>query len=238
MTNIAAIYKREIYSYFLSPIAYITFLLFLLITGWQFSLSLLPGQYADVIIQAVFGMTGFLILFATPLLTMRTFAEEHQRGTMELLMTAPLKEHEIIFGKFLAAYSLYLGLFAIILIYPAIIWIVSTPTFGPLFSAFVGILLIAACFTAVGCFTSTLSKNQLVAAVISFSLLLPLIFIDAIGNRLGGEWEKGAKIISFFGHYDGFARGVINFHDVAYFVLFCSLFIFLTIQSQRSLRWR
>lgn len=175
MKKIWAIVKKEIKSFFISPIAYIVIAMFLLISGYFFSIIVFNTQMADM--RIIFHNMGITLLFISPIITMRTFAEERKLGTIELLYTSPLTLQEIVFGKYLSCIVLFLIITGVTLEYPLLLRLFGKPDWGPILTAYLGFVLLGMTFLAIGVFASSLTENQIVATVVSFSLLLLLWII-------------------------------------------------------------
>jgi ABC-2 type transport system permease protein len=260
MRGLLAIYRRELGSYFVSPIAYIVIGFFLVATGYffanileilierSFMAQMQAGQMGmppsiDVpmlVIRNFAGVVTTILLFLVPMLTMGIYAEERKRGTMEMLMTSPITEFQIVMGKFLASLTLFAVMLAPTLIYhfamsrfsePAIPWKI-------LWSGYLGIFLLGSVLLALGSFISSLTENQIVAGVITFVVFLLLWVLD-MGVR-GSSTTAGEifKYISILQHYDTFAQGVIDTSSIVFYLSFTVLGLFLTLRNLDSMRWR
>jgi ABC-2 type transport system permease protein len=225
--------RRELGAFFVSPIAYIVIAAFLVISGYLFSVILILSQQADL--QGVFSNVNVLLLFIAPLITMRLLADEQRNGTIELLLTAPVRDWEVVLGKFLAA----LGLFGVILVltfvYPIILWMLGgNPDFGPILSGYLGMLLIGGATLSIGTLASALTENQIVAAVVAFAILLLLWLIGAAGNVITGAAEV-FRALSLPDRFSDFARGAINLEDVIYYlsIIVGALFIATRVLETR-----
>ena len=260
MHGLYAIYRKEMGHYFVSPIAYIFIGLFLILSAFFFNLILTavikesfqmemqsmqmgapPNFDAPAeIMRAFFGLLSTLVLFFTPILTMSIYAEERKRGTMELLMTSPIRELDIVLGKFLAS----LSLFAIMLLPTAsymIFMVLRSEPMMPwrmLLAGYAGILLLGGSLLALGSFVSSLTENQLIAAVVTFSASLFIWVIDAVGRDSGSSAGAVLQYLSVIRHYEDFTRGVIDTSSLIYYFSFIVLFVFLTVRSVDSMRWR
>jgi ABC-2 type transport system permease protein len=257
MQSFYAVYRKEIGHYFVSPIAYIFIGLFLFLSAYFFNYFLsamirqssmmamqgfgapsevdVPGQ----VMRAFFGLLSTLVLFFTPILTMGVYAEERKRGTMELLMTSPVTETQIVLGKFLAS----LTLFALMLL-PTASYLVfmclrsePMPPWRMLLAGYAGVLLLGGSLLALGTFISSLTENQLIAAVLTFAAFLFVWVLD-LGSSASGGIGAIVQYLSVIRHYDDFTRGVIDTSALIYYFSFIALFIFLTVRSIDSMRWR
>ncbi len=256
MSNILAIANKELRSYFASPIAYIVIGMFALLYGWFFVAimayfvrsSMQMGQFGmqgpqsmnvnQQLIRPLLQNVTILVLFLMPMITMRTYSEEKRSGTIELLLTSPLTDFEIIMGKFLGALALYAIMLSVTLIHLAILFIYGRPEWKPILTAYVGLLLLGGCFLAAGLFISSLTKNQIVAGMVTFAVFLFLWVITWMGSFSGPTVDKLTNYLSIIAHYDDFGKGVIATTHVIYYVSFITFGLFLTAKSVDSERWR
>lgn len=260
MKGIIAVYRREVGSYFVSPIAYIVVGLFLLVCGWFFysiltyfiaqsvtaqmrSMQMGAPPAMDVpglVLQNFFGIVSTIILFLLPMLTMGIYSEERKRGTMELLMTSPLTEFQIVFGKFLASLTLLLVMLAPTLIYQFIMAAYAEPgiPWRVLWSGYLGLVLLGAVLMALGAFISSLTESQIIAGVATFALFLLLWVLDFGARDSGSTWSEIVGYLSILRHYDDFSRGVIDTANVIFYVSLAAVGVFLTQRSLDSIRWR
>ena len=241
MRNILAVCTKELYTYFVSPIAYFVCIVFSAISGFIFSGWLIYASGNDLsgayMMQAVFGFLAIILLFFTPVLTMKLFAEERKSGTIELLLTSPITDGQVVLGKFFASWTLLIIMLALTLLFPFL-----TQRFGPLdggvlLSGYLGLILLSSCFLAFGLLMSSMSKNQIVAALISFGFFLALWVIGSLSIRAEAI-GKFLSYLSFLDHYNNFARGVIQVKDVIYYVSFTCVCLFATFKSIESSKWR
>jgi ABC-2 type transport system permease protein len=256
MRNILAIAHKELRSYFASPIGYVLVGLWALLFGWFFinlvayfmRVSMQMGQFGagggqainvnQQLIRPLLQNVTILILFVLPMVTMRTYSEEKRAGTIELLLTSPLSDFEIIMGKFLGALSLYAVMLGVTLLHIALLFVYGRPEWKPIVTAYVGLLLMGGCFIAVGLFISSLTKNQIVAVMATFSVFLFLWIINWIGSFAGPTVDKLTQYLSIIDHFDDFAKGVLDTTHIIYYVSFITLGLFLTAKSVDSERWR
>jgi gliding motility-associated transport system permease protein len=236
--NTLTIAMKELKSYFVSPIAYVIIAFWLLATGLFFYLILVNVRTASL--QELFGTVTVLLLLIGPALTMRLLSEEQRTGSLELLMTAPIRDWEVVLGKYLAAVLLFVAMMALTLIYPILMQLFGgTPDWGPIFSGYLGLLLFAAAFLAIGLFASALSDNQMLAAVIAFVILLILWMIGQLGTGLAGAVSGWLQALSVTDHFNNsFPRGVIDFTDVLFYLLIIGVSLWTTIQIMEAKRWR
>jgi ABC-2 type transport system permease protein len=236
MRNTWAVAVRELRSYFLSPLAYVVIALFLALAGYLFALILANGRQASLsgLVQNV----SVLYLFIVPAISMRLLAEEQRTGTVELLLTNPVQEWEIVTGKFLASILLVLVMLGLTLLFPAFLFIFGNPDKGPIITGYIGIFLQAAAFLSVGLWASSLTQNQIVAAIISFAALLILWLSDNLGQFLGGTIGQIVSYTSVINHFQEFPQGVIESRDVIYYLTLVVAGIVLSTLSLQSRRYR
>ena len=256
MNNILAIAHKELKSYFASPIAYIVIGLWALLYGYFFvailsffvrqsmQMSEFGGQGAQALnvnqalIRPLMTNITILVLFIMPMITMRTYSEEKRSGTIELLLTSPLTDFQIIIGKFLGAMALYGIMLLVSMIHLGILFLYGRPEWKPLVAAYLGLLLLGGCFISVGLFISSLTKNQIVAGMATFATFLFLWVITWIGGFSGPTLDQLTNYLSIINHYDDFGKGVIDTTHVIYYVSFITFGLFLTAKSVDSERWR
>lgn len=252
MNNVLAIAQKEMRSYFSSPIGYVIIGLFALLFGWFFYAYLgffvrsseqmmMGGQTPNVNQQMIRGVllnSAVIILFVMPMITMRTYSEEKRSGTIELLLTSPVSDLEIILGKFFGAMGLYAGMLGVTLLYMAILFWFGNPEWKPIAAGYLGLLLMGGCFISVGLLVSSLTKNQIVAGVATFAVFLFLWVINWIGETAGPTAREVVSYLSITEHFDDFARGVIDTKHLVYYLSFITFGLFLTAKSVDSERWR
>ena len=254
MSNILAIAQKELKAYFASPIAYVTIGFFALLYGYFYAVglaffvrqSMQMGQFGggqavninQMMIRNVVQNVTILVLFLMPMVTMRTYAEEKRSGTIELLLTSPLTDFEIIMGKFLGAFALYAVMLLVTTLHIGLLFVYGRPEWKPIISAYVGLLLMGGCFISAGLFISSLTRNQIVAVMATFAVFLFLWVINWIGTFSGPEVEKLTSYLSIVEHFDDFSKGVIDTTHVIYYVSFITFGLFLTAKSVDSERWR
>lgn len=254
MNNILAIAHKELKSYFASPIAYVVIGLFALMFGF-FYYTLLgifieqgmrmmglqggPTQNVnDQMIRPLFLNASVLLLFVLPMITMRTYSEEKRSGTIELLLTAPLTDVQIIMGKFLGAMALYAAMLAVTLIHVGVLFAFGTPEWIPIATGYLGLLLMGGCFISVGLLISSFTRNQIVAVMATFAVFLLLWVINWAGPLTGPRTSAVLDYLSITSHLDDFTRGVVDTKHVVYYVSFIAFGLFLTARSVDTERWR
>lgn len=259
MRNILAIYNKELRSYFVSPVAYVIAGVFLFLSGYLFRNILMQFNYwclqfsqqqqsmqggmpnlnlNEMVVTQFFGVMDFIWLMVVPMLTMRLLAEEKKNGTMELLMTSPISTVEVLLGKFFACLTLYMAIVALTLVYCGILEVYGDPDWGPIWSAYLGYLLLGGTFIGVGMLASSLTENQIVAVLLSFGALLLLWLIDWSASFAGPTAAKILQYLSIIGHLQDFQRGVIDTSDVIFYLSFIFFTLFVTSRVLESRRWR
>jgi ABC-2 type transport system permease protein len=253
--KIWAIFKKEMRLYFTSPVAWVVFTIFLLIAGYFFYsifafFTLASMQSAmnpqmgrdlnvtDSVMRPLFSNISVILLLLMPLVTMRLFAEERRAGTIELLLTYPVRDGAVLAGKYLSAFALYAIMIALTLLYPAIVVYFARLEWGPILTGYLGLLLMGATFIAVGVFASSLTENQIVAAITTFGALLIFWILGWSADYAGGTAGKVLQFLSILEHNDSFSKGVLDTKDVLYYLNFTVLALFLTLRSLEARRWK
>lgn len=237
MTNVWTITWRELKTYFVSPLAYILGAVWLVLSGYFFWLNV---SYRDASMRNVFPTLLFLFWLLAPLLTMRLLAEEQRMGTLELLLTAPLRDWQVVLGKFLGNLIWYATLVILpMLSYVVILVRYGSPDYGPLVTGFLGLLLMGAACFSIGLFTSSLTQNQVIAAALSFAILIFLWVADSISSFSGpGTVSDIGTYVSITHHYTDLFNGVVNSTDIVYMLSVVAISLFLATQTLQSRRWR
>jgi ABC-2 type transport system permease protein len=251
------IYKKEVRLYFTSPVAWVILAVFLTIAGLFFyaifgnftQISVQAAQnpmagdrfnVTDAVLRPLFGNLSIILLFLLPLVSMRLIAEERRSGTIELLLTYPVRDGAILIGKYLAALTLYATMIAATLTYPAIMVGVARVSldWGPLLSGYIGLLLMGAMFLAVGVFASSLTENQIIAGVVAICILLVFWIIGWTAQFTTGPLAAVLTHLSILEHNDTFAKGVLDTKPVIYYANFTGLALFLALRMLESRRWK
>ena len=252
MRNIMAIADRELRSYFSSPIAYIIIGFFLLPFGVFFYLylanfvkdSMQQAQFGGAmninqqVIRYVLQNASVVILFIMPMITMRTYSEEKRSGTIELLLTSPVTDLEIILGKFLGAVGLYVAMLLCTLLYIGILFVYGNPEWRPLVAAYLGLLLMGGAFIAIGLLISSTTNNQIVAGVVTFVVFLLFWIIGWFADTAGQTIGPITSWLSITEHFDDFSKGIIDTKHVLYYLSLITFGLFLTAKSVDTERWR
>ncbi|MBK24457.1 MAG: hypothetical protein CME70_10720 [Halobacteriovorax sp.] len=244
LSGIWVLYKKEVKDFFFSPILYILSALFCGIIGWLFFNYLVLSKEAttatltQAVLSPIFGNMNFIFLFMAPLLTMRCFAEEKKLNTLDLLFHSRLGNVQIILGKLFASFTAALFMLSFTLVFPVVLAISGYSDWYTVASAYLGLLLSVLCYLAVGIFASSLTENQVVSALVAFSLLLGSMLLvmsaNASHNPLVGQ------ILSYMSipfHYEAFVRGAIKSYSLLFFLSFLGFFTFLTRESLESRNW-
>lgn len=253
MRNIWTICRRELYSYFVSPIAWVLLTIFAFVCGVftydisamfvrsslesQMSGQQVPMNINEQIIAPLFSNVAVIGLFLVPLITMRLFAEEKRQGTIELLVTSPVRDVEIVIGKWLSAVLMYGALLVVLLLDFSFLFFYGRPDWKPVATGFLGLLLLGSCLLALGTFVSTLTKNQIVAGAICFAASL-LLWIANWSSYSSSPIAQFFNKLSVVSHLDSFSRGVVDTQDLIYYLSMIFFGLFLTSRSLESLRWR
>ena len=246
MKAFSAVVRRELIAYFSSPLAYIVMAAFLLLQGGLFALIIgylsQPGQSSLSILQAFFGGTIFFWFFlvVAPLITMRLVAEERRSGTIEVLLTSPVTEAQVIAGKFSAALAFYLALWLPTVVYVLMIKSQASVDWGAVAASYLGVALIGALFVSLGLFASTLTRNQIIAAVLAFTGLIILFGMPLLRGLLISSSGFGAVIdhADLWQHMADYSKGIVDTRYVAYELSLTCLFLFLSTKSLELNKWR
>lgn len=258
MRNVLTIAGRELRSIFVSPIAYVVMTGFLLLGGWFFfnllaRFNLLVSMYSsfqggaeamqrlnvnEFVLAPLFHNLSVVLVILIPMITMRGFAEEKRAGTYELLLTSPVATWEIVLGKFVGMVAFISVMVALTSIYGLILWIYGNPEVGIMVSGYLGLLLLAITFVTIGLFASSLTENQIIAAVTGLVMLLLLFVIAWPADSAGKIVGDVLRYVSVTEHFAGLVKGVIDSKSLVYFVTMIAGWLFLTQRSVESIRWR
>jgi ABC-2 type transport system permease protein len=236
---LAAIMQRELVSLFFSPIAYVVGFFFLLLIGMSFVYeTLVAGNEASM--RALFERMAGVLVFALPLLTMRSVADEFATGAIETLMTAPVSETSVILGKFGGALLFYLALLATTLLHLVLMVTHASPTGGVVMMGYLGMVLLGALFISVGIFASTCTRHQLLSATLAIAILAVFTFVADYGAEYAGrEWLRAVcAYVNVFGHFSDFSRGFLDSGSLVFFLSGTAFFLFLAVKALESRRWR
>ena len=254
MRNVIVIFKKELKSYFASPIAYLLLAIFAVIFGFFFYSATrffilqgmqmqmmgrgMPMDVNEYVIRPLLTNASVIGLFLIPMITMRLYAEEKRSGTIELLMTSPVRDLEIVLGKWFAALVLYASILGVSGINIAVLYAFGRPDLKPILVGFLGLLLQGGCLLAIGIFISTLTKNQIIAGGATFAVCLMLWVLDWVSAYDQSAWAKVISYLSVVTHFEPFSKGVIDTKDIIFYLSMIFFGLFLTTRSVESLRWR
>lgn len=255
MYKATIIYIKELKYYFQSITAYVTISIFLFLSGYFFhsifkyynllSYQAAKNQYypdslnlIEGVIRPLLNNISIVLLLVLPLLTMRLLAEERRQGTFELLFTYPVKDISVVLGKFGAALTTYIVMLAGTVIFPLLLAIFADPEPGPVLSGYLGLVLLGCTFIAMGTFFSSLTSSQLVAGVATFGVSLFFLVIGWAAPFVGVTFAAVLSQFSLLLHFDSFSKGIIDTRDITYYLCVTTFFLFLTVKSLESTRWR
>jgi ABC-2 type transport system permease protein len=236
MRNTWLFCQKELRSYFNSPVAYIVLTVFLLITGFFFTSSLfLIGQAS---MRSLFSLVPLVFLFFVPAITMRLLAEEKRSGSIELLVTLPTRDWEIVLGKFCAAWVLVSVAIGLTLMFTFSVGAIGSLDVGETVAGYVGLLLLGGAFAAIGTWSSSLTRNQIVAFIISLAVIAALYLVDDLLPVLPLTWAPVLQFLSVSYHFENISRGVIDTRDLVYYISLIFLMLFLAHRALESRRWK
>ena len=235
--NLMAVTRRETKAYFTMPSAYVVGAMFLILTGVFFVFDI-DQPFAEAGVRGLIDWASFFLIFLAPLLTMRLLAEEQKLGTLELLLTSPVREWEVVLGKYIASLIMLLAILAVTSYYVILMYIFGTPDSGPVLSAYLGLILYGAAALSIGLLGSSLSSNQIVAAVVGTAVLLFFSFINRVSAVIEGAPASFLDALSMESRLADFTRGIIDTSHVIYFLSLIAIFVFITIRALETRRWR
>ncbi len=254
MRNIFVICRKELRSYFVSPIAYLLLGMFAIVFGFffwnavgyfvfagmeaQMRGGMSPMNLNEQVIRPLISNVSVIGLFLIPMITMRLFAEEKRTGTIELLVTSPVRDYEVIVGKWLAALALYSCMLLLTALNFVWLFRYGNPDWKPLLIAYLGLLLQAGALLAIGEFLSTLTRNQIIAGALTFGVCLLLWVLEWVSDYDSTPWARVMAYLSMLTHFESFAKGLLTIKDAVFYVTAIFLGLFLTARSMESLRWR
>jgi ABC-2 type transport system permease protein len=231
-----AIARRELAAYFNSPVAYIVVTAFLLMSGYLFFTELFLSKQAEL--RSFFGLAPTLFLFLAPAVTMRLLAEERGTGTIELLITMPVRDWDVVLGKFWAAWGLLSTAVALTLAYPLTVSLFGAPDRGPIIAGYFGLLLLGGAYLSVGVAASAFTKNQIIASIVSFAILFALFLVGKLVPVVPPSIGPLFDFLSIDGHFQNLERGVIDTRDVIYYLSIIGVSLLIATQSLESRKWR
>lgn len=235
----SAIFKRDFRSYFTSPVGYVYIGAFILVMNVYF--YVINVLYSSPYLSGAFSFMMLVMMFTTPVLTMRTFSEELRQKTDQLLLTSPVKLTSIVMGKFFAAFAVFCTVLALTLVWVLIISIFGQPNAAEVIGNYVGILAVSAVYISIGLFISSLTENQIVSALGSLGVFILLYLIDVtlqfFDHALPAWIASGLGFLSIFGRYSAISIGVFSIADIVFFISFAAVFLFLTVRVLEKKRW-
>jgi ABC-2 type transport system permease protein len=238
LRRISLICAKELGTYLSSPMAYIVSAIFIALSGASFTTYLAQTSYSDTSIRGFLEAAQLLILLFSALLTMRLISEERKLGTWELLLTAPVREYEIVLGKFFSSLLILAGMLILTLYFPILLMIFGDPDTGPILTSYLGLLLLGSASLAIGIFASSLTPNQIVSAVIAGGILFGLWFLGSAASLIP---DPAGDLLSYFSlsyHFPNFIRGVVDTRDIVYYIIVTAVFLFFSVRSIETERWR
>jgi ABC-2 type transport system permease protein len=254
MRNTWIICRKELRSYFVSPVAYLLLAMFAVIFGYffwnlvgyflnavlraQFSDDSTPTSVNEIVVRPLLANVSIVGLFFIPIITMRLFAEEKRTGTIELLVTSPVRDGEIILGKWFASVLLYASMMLFSGLSFAYVFYYGSPDWKPLLIGYLGLLLQAGGLLAIGTFISTLTRNQIIAGAATFGVCLLLLVLNWAAGFETGRWAQVLAYFSVVAHFESFSKGLIDSKDVIFYLSMTLLALFFTARSMESMRWR
>lgn len=229
MKNFATLLAKETKALFTSPIAYALIAVFLLLMGYTFTAYLFISRTASLI-QSIF-QASMILLLIVPVITMRLFAEERRNGTLELLLTSPVREIEVVLAKFLASMSVIVVMLALTLAYPITLQIFGKPDWGPVYSGYLGLVLLAGGLVSIGLAISALTANQIVAATVSLGIFLLMWMLDSLGSLLPDPYDIFVVNLSLTSHFTPFATGALYLSDLGFFSVMILLGLLFSVRA-------
>jgi len=238
MKTILTIFWKEFRGYFNSPIAYIFIISFLVFTSWLFFKGFFLMNQSSL--RSFFSILPWVFLFLAPAVTMRSWAEEKKLGTIELLMTLPVKDYEVVLGKFLASFIFLIVTLLCSIPLPLTVMLVGNPDIGPIWGGYVGAFLMGGAYLAIGCFASSLTENQIVAFIIAIFLSFALLIIgeNLVIMNLPAALVPVFTFLGLGAHFESIGRGVIDSRDIIYYISIIGFFLFLNGLSVESRKWK
>ena len=220
---------KEVRALFYSPIAYAVIAVFLLLMGYSFTLTLFLNKYATL--MHIFFQAAGLLLLMVPLITMRLFAEERKAGTLELLLTAPVRESQLVLSKYVAAMAVVLAMIALTGLYAVVLGIFGTPEWGPIYSGYLGLALLSSTLVSLGLLISALTSNQIVAAMVTIGVSFMLWMIDSLAAMMPEAWERVLISLSLVARFTPFVTGAMYTSDFGFFASCTLLALFLATRA-------
>ena len=236
MTPALVISRREIRTYFNSPVAYIVVPVFVIITGYLFFTQLFLEKQADM--RGFFNIMPLLFMFMIPAITMRLLADEKSSGTLELLITMPVRDWEVVFGKFLAAMALLCTAIGLTLVFAITVKSLGPLDRGPAIGGYLGLVLMGGAYVSIGVMASALTRNSIVSFIVAFAISFALYLLGRLTQFLPQSLQKLVAFLSIDGHFENIGRGVVDSRDVIYYLSVTAVSLLVATLSLESRRWR
>lgn len=237
MDRVRVLARRELSAFFFSPIAYVVAAVFLAVSGIFFSEIFRPGSEAQM--RDLFDRQAFILVFILPMLTMRLLAEEFRMGTIESLMTAPVKDWQVIVGKFAGTWLFFLVMLIPTLLYALMVWWFGSADVYPILTGYLGLILLGALYISVGTLTSALTRNQVVAGVLAFLILSIFTFLLwGITYKLTGIWRTVLQSVNVYERFGDFSRGLMDLRHIVFFMTATAGVLYIAVKLLESRRWR
>ncbi len=225
--------KKELKHYFFSPVAYVVICIFLIITGWFFSNALFLTKESEL--RGMLDIMPLLLTFFIPAITMKALSEERKSDTLQLILTLPVKDWEVIFSKYVASVVLYAVMLCFTLFYVFLLKIIGRPDSGVLTASYIGLLLLGSSYISIGIFASSLTRSQVIAFIIGFAIMFLFFVISRLKMLFPAGLQSLISSFSVIDHFDNLLRGVVSLDDLVYFLLLNMVFLFFaTYQIQRD----
>jgi ABC-2 type transport system permease protein len=237
MRNISTIAGKEFRSYINSPMAYIVICIFLIVTGTFFTTYLKGIDYSDTTILGFLKYANVLLLLFAAIITMRSLAEEKKLGTWELLLTSPVRDSDVVIGKFMAGVGIMLVMLALTLYYPLLLRIYGDPDMGPIWTSYLGLVLMGSAAIAIGIFVSSLTNNQIISAVVTGGILFGLWYLNDAATYMPTAVAQIFSYLSLQYHFSGFTIGLIDTRSVIYYLSLMAIFLYSAVRSLETGRW-
>lgn len=229
MRGFATLVGKEVRALFYSPIAYAVIAVFLLLMGYSFTVTLSITKYATLL--HIFFQSAGLLMLIVPIITMRLFAEERKGGTLELLLTAPVRESQLVLAKYVAAMAVVMAMIALTGVYAIVLGIFGTPEWGPIYSGYLGLALLCSTLVSLGLLISALTSNQIVAAIVTIGISFMLWMIDSLAGMMPDAVERVLISLSLLARFTPFATGAMYTSDFGFFVCSTLLALFLAMRA-------
>jgi len=236
MSPALVISRREIRTYFNSPVAYIVVTVFTILTGYLFFTQLFVEKQADM--RAFFNIMPLLFMFMVPAITMRLLADEKASGTLELLITLPVRDWEVVVGKFLAAMALLCTALGLTLIFAITVKSLGPLDRGPAIGGYLGLVLMGGAYVAIGVMASSFTRNSIVSFIVAFAISFGLYLFGRLTQFLPQSWQALVAFLSIDGHFENIGRGVIDTRDLVYYFSMIGVSLLVATLSLESRRWR